>query len=94
MFPEYYDKLDENKKQSALKYVSTISEKVRKGAENSGLSLDDEKFKKFIRTTSRWFPAHSVPKNDNEVYFRYYDVRLEDFLNMVENPQKWGMNRN
>lgn len=91
LFPEYYDKLDEQGKQQALKSVETIKEKVFKGAKNSGLSTDTERFKTFINNTSRWFTAHSVPKDDkNGMYFRYYDVRMVDFLNMLDNPQEWA----
>lgn len=93
LFPEFYDKLGEEEKQELLECVDKISEKMHTGAENSGLSCDDEKFKKYIRTTSRWFTAHSVPNGKDGVYFRYYDVRLEDFLKMIENPFEWGKNR-
>lgn len=44
-----------------------------------------------INNTSRWFTAHSVQKDDNNsMYFRYYDVRMIDFLNMLDNPQEWA----
>lgn len=94
LFPEYYDKMDESEKSNTLKNAETIREKMHKGAENAGLSCDDERFKTFIRTTSRWFPAHSVPnEKTGGVYFRYYDVRLEDFLDMIYNPEEWASKR-
>lgn len=94
LFPEYYDKLDAKNKEQSLKYLKTAFEKVNKASQNAGLSCDDNRFKKYIRTTSRWFCANSVAKEDSdEVYFRYYDVRLEDFLNMLNNPKKWADDR-
>ena len=42
-----------------------------KGAQNAGLSCDDERFKTYIRTTSRWFTAHSVVKS------YYLQVRIK-----------------
>ena len=94
LFPEYYDKLDEESKVKTLENAKIIQEKAYKGAQASGLSLDEELFKTYIRTTSRWFTAHSVPnEKTGGVYFRYYDVRLEDFLNMLDNPTLWAKAR-
>ena len=94
LFPEYYDKMDETEKSNTLQNVKVIRDKMYEGAKNSGLSCDDEKYKKYIRTTSRWFPAHSVPnEKTGGVYFRYYDVRLEDFLDMIYNAEQWASKR-
>lgn len=94
LFPEYYDKMDETEKADTIQNAKTIRDKLYKGAEKSSLSCDDERFKTFIRTTSRWFPAHSVPnEKTGGVYFRYYDVRLEDFMDMIYNPEQWASKR-
>ncbi len=91
LFPEYFDKMGEAGKATTMQNVKTIQEKMYKGAQNAGLSCDDERFKTYIRTTSRWFTAHSVPnEKTGGVYFRYYDVRLEDFLSMLKNPAQWS----
>lgn len=94
LFPEYYDKMGETGKVTTMQNVKNIQEKMYKGAQNAGLSCDDERFKTYIRTTSRWFTAHSVPnEKTGGVYFRYYDVRMEDFLNMLKNPVQWSVQR-
>jgi len=94
LFPEYYDKLGENEQKKLLENAKAIQEKMYIGALNSGLSVDDDRFKTYIRTTSRWFTAHSVPnEKNNGVYFRYYDVRMEDFLNMLNQPKEWASHR-
>jgi hypothetical protein len=92
LFPEYYDKLNYDKKQQLIKDVEIIRDKVNKASKKAGLDTDEDKFITYIRTTSRWFPAHSVFEN-NKPYFRYYDVRLEDFLAMVRNPKEWAKDR-
>ena len=94
LFPEFFDKMDDKKKVSTLYNVKLIQEKVYKAAQNSDLSLDVERFKTFIKAISRWFPAHSVPnENNGGIYFRYYDVRMLDFLDMLENPIRWAAER-
>ena len=94
LFPEYYDKMGEAGKTTTMQNVKTIQEKMYKGAQKAGLSCDDERYKTYIRTTSRWFTAHSVPnEKTGGVYFRYYDVRMEDFLNMLKNPVQWAVQR-
>ena len=94
LFPEYYDKMGETEKIDTIENAKTIRDKIFNGAEKAGLSCDDERFKTFIRTTSRWFPAHSVPnEKTGGVYFRYYDVRLEDFLDMIYAPEQWESKR-
>ncbi len=93
LFPEYYDKLDEDKKQKLIKNVEIIKDKVNKSSEKVGIDTKEDKFKTYIRTTSRWFTAHSIFENDKP-YFRYYDVRMEDFLKTVRNPKEWAEQRN
>ena len=94
LFPEYYDKMDETEKSNTLQNAKVIRDKMYEGAKNSGLSCDDERFETYIRTTSKWFTAHSVPnEKTGGMYFRYYDVRMEDFLNMLKNPDQWAIKR-
>ncbi len=94
IFPEYFDKLDDVNQKTILKNVKTIQEKLYIGAQKIGLSCDDERFETYIRTTSKWFTAHSVPnEKTGGMYFRYYDVRMEDFLNMLKNPAQWAIKR-
>lgn len=86
LLPEYLDKLSPSEQKEFEEYAKTIRDKNYKAAEKAGLSTDEEKFKKFIRTTSRWFTAHSIEKeNGDGMYIRYYDVRLDDFINMLKN---------
>lgn len=92
LFPEYYDKLDEDKKEKLIKDVEIIRDKVNKASEKAGVDTKEDKFKTFVRTIARWFTAHSVHENDKP-YFRYYDVRMDDFLKMVKNPKEWAENR-
>lgn len=94
IFPEYFDKLDDVSQKTILKNVKTIQENLYSGAQKMGLSCDDERFETYIRTTSKWFTAHSVPnEKTGGMYFRYYDVRMEDFLNMLKNPAQWAIKR-
>lgn len=92
LFTEYYDKMNEKEKAEALNAISTVYNKVDQAAQKSGLSRDKEVFKTFVQATSQWFFPKSVKKENGEgMYFRYYDVRLDDFLEMLDNPQKWEL---
>lgn len=94
LFPEYYDKMNDEEKKSSLAAVKTITDKMYQGCVKAGLSCDDERYITYIRETSKWFPINSVPnhKNGGE-YVRAYDVRMEDFINMVYNPEQWACKR-
>ncbi len=92
LLPEFYDNLDKDDQKELVKNIKIINEKTHQAALNTGLSTDEDRFKTYIRTTSRWFTAHSVNK-ENGMYFRYYDVRLDDFIKMLKNPDKWANER-
>lgn len=95
LFPEYYDKMNNKEKESALNAIATVYKKAGEAAKKAGLSCDKEVFQTFIRETSQWFPTKSVKKDNGDgMYFRYYDVRLDDFLAMLENFQKWAQEHN
>ena len=95
LFPEYYDKLNSKEQSQLMDSLLTINQKIHNACEKAGLSCDKNKFKTYIRTTSRWFTAHSVPNpKTGGIYFRYYDVRMEDFLKMLDAPDKWKSERN
>ena len=95
LFPEYYDKLDTIDQKFLMMSLSRINRKIHFACEKAGLSCDENKFRTYIRTTSRWFTAHSVPnEKTGGTYFRYYDVRMEDFLKMLNDPDKWESERN
>ena len=94
LFPEYYDKLNSKEQAELMESLLTINKKIHKGCEKAGLSCDENKFRTYIRTTSRWFTAHSVANQETGgIYFRYYDVRMEDFLKMLKAPNKWKSER-
>ncbi len=91
LLPEYYDKLSKEQQDKLIEYIGIINEKVYKGAQKAGLSCDDEKYKTYIRTTSKWFPIKSVPKeNSEDEYIRAYHIRLNDFILMLKDPKKWA----
>ncbi len=94
LFPEYFDKLNTKEKESMVESVKLITKKVKIAAINADLSLDDNKFKTYVNHVARWFFNRSLPnEKTGGLYFRYYDVRMEDFLNMIENPDKWAESR-
>ena len=94
LFPEYFDKMDCSEQRKTMENVETIESKVLEASKKCGFSCDKNRFKTFIRTTSRWFTAHSVPNEKTKgVYYRYYDVRLDDFINMVDDPFNWEWER-
>lgn len=94
LFPEYFDKMNYLEQRQMMENVEIIEKKVLEASQKCGFSCDKNRFKTFIRTTSRWFTAHSVPnEKTGGVYYRYYDVRLDDFINMMEDPFKWSIDR-
>lgn len=94
LFPEYFDKMSENEKQSTINAVKTITDKMYHGCVNAGLSCDDEKYITYINETSKWFPIPSVPnEKTGEEYVRAYNIRMIDFMDMVYNPEEWARKR-
>ena len=94
LFPEYFDKMTDDEKQSTINSVKTITDKMYQGCLKSGLSCDDEKYITYINETSKWFPIPSI-KNEKTggEYVRAYNVRMVDFMDMVYNPEQWASKR-
>ncbi|MBQ8887325.1 MAG: serine/threonine protein kinase [Candidatus Gastranaerophilales bacterium] len=94
LFPEYFDKMSDEEKQSTINSVKTITDKMYQGCVKSGLSCDDEKYITYINETSKWFPIPSIQneKTGGE-YVRAYNVRMIDFMDMVYNPEQWASKR-
>lgn len=94
LFPEYFDKMSDEEKQSTINSVKTITDKMYKGCDKAGLSCDDEKYITYINETSKWFPIPSIrnEKTGGE-YVRAYNIRMLDFMDMVYNPEQWASKR-
>lgn len=90
LFPEYYDKLNKEQKSALLKNVDIVNGKALRGAVNSGLSVNINKFKTFINYVVQ-FPACQV-QNTNK-YVREYDKRFADFVLMLTQPRRWALCR-
>ncbi len=89
LLDEYFDNLSNEEQKKLLSDVKTIYEKNELASKKAGLSTDREKFIKYIRTTSKWFCARSVEKPDGDgLYYRYYDIRAEKFLNLLDELEK------
>lgn len=84
LLPEYFEKFSPKQKENFLKNVAIINEKAKLGAQKCGLSDDVEKYRTYINYTSQWF---QIPDRDD--FYRKYEIRVSDFINMLENPFEW-----
>ena len=93
LFPEFFDKSNAKNKKKLIKDVKEITGKVNKACEKAGIYCGEEKFRTYINCISKGF----IPINifyDSKYYNRHYDVRMNDFIDMIKNPDKWAANRN
>ncbi len=94
LFPEFFDKMNPIEKKASIESIKTITDKMYRGCEKSGLSCDDERYVTYINETSKWFPIPSViDENTGNEYVRAYNVRMKDFIKMVYSPERWANSR-